>query len=96
MRAGISAVIVAVSLLGIDAAWSACPPGQPRPGQPRECVDLNLVPQVTQQVVAGEQIATPAKGAPAAATPPAYTGPTVGLSRTVRPTPMVGYRWSID
>jgi len=101
MHAGISAAIVAAALLGTNAAWSACPPGQsgpahPRPGQPRGCLDLNLVPQVTQEIVAGEPIVPPPKTAPVAATPPAYTGPTVGISRTVGQTPMVGYRWAID
>src|SRR6266545_3387407 len=82
MHAGIFAAIVAAALLGPNAAWSACPPGQSPAGQPRGCLDLNLDPQVTQQVVAGERIATPPKTAPAAAPPPAYTGPTVGVSRT--------------
>jgi hypothetical protein len=101
MRAGISAAIVAAALLGTTGAWSACPPGQfgnvhPRPGQARGCLDLNLVPQATHEIVAGEPIAAPPKTAPAAAAPAPYTGPTVGVSRTVRQTPTVGYRWAID
>jgi hypothetical protein len=116
MRAGISAATVAASLLVVNAAWSACPPGQsstahPRAGhsragqshagqthagQPGDCLDLNLVPQITQQLIAGEHIATPPKTAPVAAPPASYTGPTVGVSRTVRQAPTVGYRWSID
>src|SRR2546430_64278 len=106
MRAGISAAIVAASLLSCNAAWSACPPGQARTaqprgvqshaGQPHDCLDLNLVPQVTQQLSAVDLLATPPKPTPAATTPPAYAGPTVGVSRTVRQAPMVGYRWSID
>lgn len=101
MRTCTSAAIVAAALLGTTAAWSACPPGpspavHPRHGQPRSCIDLNLVPQVTQEIVAGQRIATPPKTVPAAAPAPAYTGPTVGISRTVRQTPTVGYRWAID
>jgi hypothetical protein len=101
MRAGISVAIVAAALLGANAAWSACPPGQSRPAQsrpgpPRDCLDLNLVPQINQEIAAGERIATPPKTPPAGATPPAYTGPTLGISRTVRQTPTVGYRWAID
>jgi hypothetical protein len=69
---------------------------QPHTGQPRDCLDLNLVPQITQQIVAGEHIAAPPKTAPGGEAQPAYTGPTVGLSRTVRQAPTVGYRWSID
>jgi hypothetical protein len=111
MRVGISAAIVAVSLLVVNAAWSACPPGQSRSVHPRavqshagqshagqsgDCLDLNLVPQITQRLVADEHITTPPKTAPVAAPPAAYTGPTVGVSRTVRQAPTVGYRWSID
>ena len=111
MRAGISAATVAASLLVVNAAWPACPPGQSRTlppravqshagqshaGQPGDCLDLNLVPQITQQLVADERIATPPKTAPVAAPPASYTGPTVGVSRTVRQAPTVGYRWSID
>ena len=111
MRAGISAATVAASLLVINAAWSACPPGQSptahpravqthagqsRAGQPGDCLDLNLAPQITQQLVADEHIAKVPKTAPVAAPPAAYTGPTVGVSRTVRQAPTVGYRWSID
>jgi hypothetical protein len=116
MRAGVSAAIVAASLLGTSTAFSACPPGQspidqsptghPRTGpshtspshtdRSRDCLDLNLVPQITQQIVAGEHLGVPPKTAPAAEPQPAYTGPTVGVSRTVRQAPTVGYRWSID
>jgi hypothetical protein len=91
MWAGVSAAIVAASLVGSGPAWSACPPGQSR-----NCVNLDPVPQISQQIVAGERIATPPKNSPVAAPQPAYTGPTFGLSRTVRQTPTVGYRWSID
>ena len=101
MRAGISAAIVAASLLGPTAAWTACPPGQAhagktRAGHARDCLDLNLLPQITQQLVADERIAAPPKAVPAAVPAVPYTGPTVGVSRTVRQTPTVGYRWSID
>ena len=106
MRAGVSAAIVAASLLVINAAWSACPPGQSRTanprsvqshaGQPGDCLDLDLVPQISQQIGASEHIAARPKTAPAADQKPAYTGPTVGVSRTVRQAPTVGYRWSID
>jgi hypothetical protein len=65
-------------------------------GPSRDCLDLNLVPQITQQIVAGEHLGVPPKAAPATEPKPAYTGPTVGVSRTVRQAPTVGYRWSID
>ncbi len=98
MRAGVSAAIVAASLLGSGTAFSTCPPGQSRAGQPRagQCLDLDLVPQISQQIGASEPIATRPKTAPPADQKPAYTGPTVGVSRTVRQAPTVGYRWAID
>jgi hypothetical protein len=70
--------------------------GRSRSEQSRDCIDLNLLPQITQQIVAGEHLAVPPKTVPAADSQPAYTGPTVGVSRTVRQAPTVGYRWSID
>ena len=99
MRAGVSAAIVAAFLLGSGTAFSACPPGQSRAAQPRaghDCLDLDLVPQISQQIGASEHIATRPKTAPLADQKPAYTGPTVGVSRTVRQAPTVGYRWAID
>lgn len=90
MRAGPAAAIVAASLLGAVPASAACPPGQSR-----NCVNLDLTPQISQQVVAGAPSATP-KAAPRGDAKPAYSGPIVGLSPTARPTPTVGYRWSLD
>jgi hypothetical protein len=103
MRVGVPAVIAAACLLWGSAAWSACPPGgsnsQP-PGQShsqsRNCVDFDRVPQISQQIVAGERVAAPHKTTPAAEPTPTYTGPALGISKTVRPTPTVGYRWAID
>jgi hypothetical protein len=91
MRAGISAAIVAASLLAGGTAWSACPPGQSR-----NCVNLDGVPQISQQIVADERIATAPKTAPAAEPTPAYTGPALGVSKMLRRAPTVGYRWAID
>jgi hypothetical protein len=91
MRAGGSAAKIAAFVLAGGTAWSACPPGQSR-----NCVDLDLVPQISQQIVAGERVAAPATAAPAAEPTPAYTGPALGLSRMNRRAPTVGYRWAID
>ncbi len=91
MRIGKSAAIVAASVLYGGAAGSAC-----LQSQSHRCVDLAIVPQVSQEIVAGEHVVVPPKTAPAAVSQPPYTGPTVGLSPTVRQTPTVGYRWSID
>ncbi len=95
MRAGVSAAIVAASLLAGSPAWSACPRGQ-SPSQSRNCVNLDGVPQISQQIVADERIATAPKTAPAAEPTPAYTGPSLGVSKMLRRAPTVGYRWAID
>jgi hypothetical protein len=91
MRSGVSAAILAASMLGCVAASASCPPGQSR-----KCLDLDQVPQISEQIVSDEHLAVPPKTAPAAAPNAAYTGPTIGLSRTVRQAPTVGYRWSIN
>jgi hypothetical protein len=95
MRTSVSAAIVTAGVLGSCTAWSACPPGQSR-----NCVDLETVPQISQEIVAGERVAAPPKTAPAAAATPPYTGPTVGptvgAGPAIRRAPTVGYRWSID
>ena len=95
MRAGVSAAIVAASLLAGSPAWSACPRGQ-SPSQSRNCVNLDGVPQISQQIVADERIATPRKAAPVAEPTPAYTGPALGVSKMIRRAPTVGYHWAID
>lgn len=92
MRAGAAATIVAVSLLGGgSASWADC-----TPGRTVNCVNLDLVPQVSQRIVADEKLSAPRKIAPEADTPAAYTGPTVGAAPNVRRAPTVGYRWSLD
>ena len=91
MRTESAAVIVAAIVLGTGSAWSACPTGKLR-----NCVDLDLVPQISRQIVAGEQIAAPPKAAPTVQPIPAYTGPTVGAAANLRRAPTVGYRWSLE
>ena len=91
MRVGMLAAIVTASILVGSPAWSACPPGQSR-----NCVNLDGVPQISQQIVAGEHIAAPPKTAPPGEANPAYTGPAVGVSKMLRRAPTVGYHWAID
>jgi len=91
MRTGIAAVIVAASVLGSNFAWSACPTSRWR-----DCVNLDQVPQISQQIVAGERLAPLPKAAPTAESTPAYTGPTVGAAANLRRAPTVGYRWSLE
>ena len=95
MRSGVSAAIVAVSVLTGGTAWSAC-----LPSQSNSCVDFGAVPQISQQIVAGEPTAPPPKSLPKADATPPYTGPTLGPTTgagpAVRRAPTVGYRWSLD
>jgi hypothetical protein len=96
MRAGISAAsvvafLVAPALLASGAAWAICPPGQTR-----DCVNLDLLPQISQQIVAGERIPTATKRPPAVEASTPYTGPTIGINKSVRQAPEIGYRWAID
>jgi hypothetical protein len=91
MRAEVAAALFAASILGSSPAWSACPPGKLR-----NCVDLDLVPQISQQVVDGEHAAAPPKTPPPTDTPAVYTGPTLGAAANLRRAPTVGYRWSLD
>ena len=87
----IAAAIIAVVLSNGGVAWSACPHGQSR-----NCLDLETVPQISQRIVAQEHTSPAPKAARAPGAPQAYTGPTVGLSRTVRQLPTVGYIWATD
>lgn len=92
LRVAASAAIVAAAVLGYGNAWSACPAGQSR-----HCVNLDLVPQISQRIAADQGIAAaPAKPLRQAEPKAPYSGPIVGLSPTVRPTPTVGYRWKLD
>ena len=91
MRAGVAAAVVAASVLGAGAAGAACPTAATG-----HCVNLDLVPQISQQVVAAEPIVAPLKEVPAAEPRPAYTGPIVGAAKNLRRAPTVGYRWSLE
>lgn len=91
MRAGLAAAILAASIFGGGAAGAACPTGAKG-----HCIDLDLVPQISQQIVATEHIVAPPKQVPTAEPQPAYTGPIVGAAKNVRRAPTVGYRWAIE
>lgn len=81
-----------VPLLSSAGAEAACPPKQTR-----DCViNLEAVPQISEQIVATERAASKAKAAPAIEAKTPYTGPTLGVTPTARQYPTVGYRWSFD
>jgi len=101
------AVLIGVALGGAGGALAACPPDNSKPPKhhtktrpaPDNCVDLNAVPQISENIVATEPTQQAKKPG---YTPPAqtqYEGPTLGLSKPdpgVRPTPTVGYHWSLQ
>ena len=85
---------LAAALVCAAAAEAACPAGEARCAK----VDLNGVPEITQQIVA-QQSAAPAQKPLTPAVPGAassYTGPTFGVSDRARRAPVVGYRWAIE
>lgn len=91
MRAGLSAAMIAASVVGSGAVWAACPPGSPR-----GCVDFTLIPKISDNVVAAEKLSAPTKVEPIAVKGP-YTGPTVGVvPHSVGRAAEVGYRWAIN
>ena len=62
-------------------------------------VNLNGVPQISEHIVATEPAAAPVKPVLREQGETFYTGPTVGVTKPdpgVRPTPTVGYKWSLD
>jgi len=98
--------VVLGTVLASTGAFAACavPPTPQKqhvkktPAPANGCVNLNGLPQISDQIVATEPHRVPAKTAPPSLDTP-YTGPTLGLTKPdpgVRPTPTVGYHWSID
>ena len=91
MPISISAAIAAVLVAVAGAASAACPPGKTQ-----GCVNLDLTPKASQDIVASERLPLLPKVAPVSAERGSYTGPTVGFSDKVRRAPEIGYRWSLD
>ena len=91
MRLGISAAVAAALLAAATGAGAACPPGKTQ-----GCVNLDLTPKVSQDIVSTEVLGGRPKVAPASAETAPYTGPTIGFSDRVRRAPEIGYKWSLD
>ena len=91
MHTRLSAATIAAIFVTGSAALAACPPGQTR-----NCVNFDLVPQVSQQIVAEEPSAASPKAGPRVKDEKPYTGPTVGIAPGVRRAPTVGYRWALQ
>jgi hypothetical protein len=81
-----------VPLLASAGAEAACPPKQTH-----DCIiNLDAMPQISQQIVAAERVAPKGKTAPSTEAKTPYNGPTIGVTPTVRMYPTVGYHWSFD
>jgi hypothetical protein len=92
MRAGGPAAVFAASLLCGNGALAACPPGAAH-----NCVNLDTVPQISQQIVAKDRTSPTAKATPAAGQEAPYTGMTVGVPKnSTGRGATVGYRWAFD
>jgi hypothetical protein len=91
MRTRLSAATIAAVLLVGSGALAACPPGQTR-----NCVNFDAVPQISQQIVEQEPANAASKLSRRAQPETPYTGPTVGIAPGVRRAPTVGYRWALQ
>ena len=91
MRAEACALAIVASLSTGAAALAACPAGKAR-----DCVDFNIVPQISQDIVASEPTKVLPKKTWDPGTKGAYTGPTIGAAPNVHRAPEVGYRWAIN
>jgi len=91
-KAPVWVLLAAAALLCGAGAQAACPPKQTR-----DCViNLDAVPQISQQIVTTSRVAPATKAAPGAEPQTPYSGPTVGLTPTPRKFPTLGYHWSFD
>lgn len=91
-KAPVLVLLATVPLLWSTGSGAVCPPKQTR-----DCViNLDAMPQISQQIVATERVAPKGKAAPNTDAKTPYTGPTVGVTPTVRMYPTVGYHWSFD
>jgi hypothetical protein len=99
------AVFLGVALAGSGAvAACAIQPVHPKTHvkaqkPPADCVDLNGLPQISANIVAIERPPAPKAAAPVDLGDKPYTGPSLGLTKPdpgVKPTPTVGFHWSLD
>jgi len=91
MRTEVGALMMIALVAAAGPAGAAC-----TLSQSAKCVDLDAVPQISEQIVARERFVAPPKSAPRANPDTPYTGPTIGVNRQLRQAPEVGYRWAIN
>ena len=99
------AIFLSVGIVG-TGALAACPapPNQPKPlakaHKPTTgCIDFNGLPQISATIVGVEPLPARKVAPPVNPDDKPYNGPTLSLTKPdpgVRPTPTVGYHWSLD
>lgn len=92
------AAVVGASIVMCSTALTAAAACPPTPAsQTRNCVvDLNLAPEASRQIVAGENIPAPPAQAPPVEPIPAYTGPMIGAVPNMGRAPEIGFRWETN
>jgi hypothetical protein len=92
MRAVRAAIVAASVVVVWSGAMAACPPQSAR-----NCVvNLNLTPEVSQQIVAGDAIPPAPAKAPPVVPIPTYNGPIIGAAPNMGRAPEIGFRWETD
>jgi hypothetical protein len=89
MSGRFSLMVIVLYLSAAANAGAACPPKQAK-----NCVDLDGIPQIAGQIVAGEKYTPPPAKAPFEDAT-AASGPIIGMSDKLRRAPEIGYRWAI-
>jgi hypothetical protein len=107
MTQPIAFAVFITTALAAAGALAACPAEHPKtqthPAKPHpkadNCVDLGAVPQISSQIVEREPTAPIAKTPYTLPTSAQYEGPTLGMTKPdpgVKPTPTIGYHWSLE
>ena len=96
LSASLGTVLLSTAVLG------ACPGTGAHPKTNNaltSCLDLSTVPQISGNIVATQPLPAAKTATPIDLDDKPYTGPKVGLTKPepgVKPTPTVGYHWSLD
>jgi hypothetical protein len=89
MHARLSAATIAAVWVVGSGAHAAC-----LQSRTSNCVNLDLVPQISHEIAAEEPVSPARKPSPLADAETPYTGPTVGFARNFG-APTFGYKWAL-
>jgi len=102
MRQRIAFAVFLIAVVVGTGALAACPtsPAHSKTHKTSaRCLDLSALPQISANIVGTQPTGAPKAAAPINLDDQFYTGPKVGLTKPepgVKPTPTVGYHWSLD